>query len=278
MSGKGNFIGNWNKDYQELKETYDESANTPVSLLTLIQNEFVLEDIQRYLGTKENLQILEIGCGGARTSVYLARRGYSTTCSDNSTEAVRLAKANFDSAGVSGNVVQDDLFNSKLEKGTYDCVMSFGLLEHFEDLGPLIRSIDSFLRSGGIHIHCVITKKFSTLTLMNIMYYPFRFVKNGIRGNFNGIFSKSFRDFPHYENEYSYREYCAEFERNDNEVLRCEAGGIIYPFITLPLGLGRFLVRNFGSFLYKWIRNLDRKQNHFLHLFAPTFLIITRKK
>ena len=265
-------------DYHLLKATYEENPSTPVNLLTLIQNEFVLEDISKYLEAKESLKILEVGCGGARTSVYLAKRGYNTTCTDNSLEAVRLAKANFESIGVTGNVVQDDLFNSKLEKGVFDCVMSFGLLEHFEELEPLIRSIDSFLRPGGIHIHCVITKKLSTLTLMNIIYYPFRFAKNVARGNFNGIFSKSFRDFPHYENEYTYREYCAEFERNGNEILRCEAGGVIYPFITLPLGLGKFLVKHFGIILYKWTRRLDRKQNHVLHLLAPTFYIITRKK
>jgi 2-polyprenyl-3-methyl-5-hydroxy-6-metoxy-1,4-benzoquinol methylase len=278
MSKKGNFVKNWDNDYHELKETYDENAFAITNLLTLIQNEFVLEDIQKYLGAKESLKILEVGCGGARTSVYLARRGYNTTCTDNSVEAVRLAMANFESAGASGNVVSDDLFNSNLEKEAYDCVMSFGLLEHFEDLEPLIKSIDSFLRPGGIHIHCVITKKFSTLTLMNIVYYPFRFTKNVIRGNFNGIFSKSFRDFPHYENEYSYRVYCAEFERIGNEILRCEAGGVIYPFIHLPLGVGKFLVKNFGTILHKWIRSLDRKQNHVLHLLAPTFTIISRKR
>jgi hypothetical protein len=40
-----------------------------------------------------------------------------------------------------GAFVLDDLLNSKLPDHCFDVVMSFGLLEHFEDLQPLTASL-----------------------------------------------------------------------------------------------------------------------------------------
>lgn len=274
---KGNKISNWNLSYEYLPTTYSVELDTPSNMVNVIQYEFVLEDIRRYLGPKESLRILEVGCGGARTSVYLARRGYNTSCTDNSPEAIRLAKANFDSAGVSGNVIQDDLFNSRLEKGVYDCVMSFGLLEHFEDLRSLVSAIDSFLRPGGIHIHCVIPKKFSTEMIMNALMFPLRFAKNVVLGRFDRIIVRSFRDFPHYENSFGAVEYCEAFEHSGDSILRCEASGVLFPLFNLPLGIGNAIVRTFGRPLYWLIKTINRSESRILHLFSPAFYIVARK-
>ena len=164
MSLKGNKVENWNNDYSTLGTTYSSELNTPVALLTAIQNEFVCEDILKYLSNNRSAEVLEVGCGGARTSVYLGKVGFSKlTLSDNAEGALRLAKANLDKEGIVATVVNDDLFNTNLEKSSFDCIMSFGLLEHFEDLDTLTKSLTGFLKPGGIHIHCVITKKFSTI-------------------------------------------------------------------------------------------------------------------
>ncbi len=43
----------------------------------------------------------------------------------------------------------------------------FGLLEHFEYIDTLVHKIYYCLKPGGLHIHSVVTKKFSTMTLRN---------------------------------------------------------------------------------------------------------------
>jgi ubiquinone/menaquinone biosynthesis C-methylase UbiE len=278
MSAKGNKVENWNNDYSSLGVTYSSKLDTPVSLLTAIQNEFVREDIEAYVSSNRSAKILEVGCGGARTSVYLGNVGFSNlTLSDNAEGALRLAQSNLDSANVSGTVVLDDLFNTKLEKSSFDCIMSFGLLEHFEDLDKLTKCLTEFLKPGGIHIHCVITKKFSTIMLQDIYMYPFRFLKHLVTGRLEGIFVKSYRDFPHYENSYSYTEYCQSFERSGNRIISCQAAGILVPFVNIPRPLGSLLVRAFGKIIYKIIRRMDRKTGHLYHVFAPTFYIIASK-
>lgn len=279
MSTKGNKIENWNNDYSTLDTTYSAELNTPVALITAIQNEFVCEDILNYLSNNRSTKILEVGCGGARTSVYLGTVGFTNlTVSDNADGALRLAQANFDKEGVSATVVNDDLFNSKFEKESFECIMSFGLLEHFEDLDKLTKSLTEFLKPGGIHIHCVITKKFSTIMLQDIYMYPFRFLKRLFKGQMEGIFVKSYRDFPHYENTYSYKEYCTSFERSGNTVITCQAGGILIPVVNLPRPLGNLMVALFGKLFYRMIRALDRKTGHLYHVLAPSFYVIARKR
>jgi 2-polyprenyl-3-methyl-5-hydroxy-6-metoxy-1,4-benzoquinol methylase len=279
MKIKGNKIENWNSDYSTLDTTYSSVLNTPVALITAIQNEFVYEDILTYLSNNHDSKILEVGCGGARTTVYLGTVGFSNlTASDNAKGALRLAQSNLDKEGVSATVVNDDLFNTKLQQSSFDCIMSFGLLEHFEDLDKLTKSLTGFLRTGGIHIHVIIPKKFSTIMLQDIFMYPFRFLKRILTGRFSGIFIKSYRDFPHYENSFTYADYCKSFERSGNEIISCQAAGILVPFINLPRPIGGLVVRVFGKLIYRAVRILDRKTGHFYHIAAPTFYLIARKK
>ncbi len=277
MQGKGNKIENWDKSYEHLPTTYSEELITPANIVNTLQNEFVSEDIERYLANPHQAKILECGCGGARTSLYLSLRGFDVTCSDYAPGAVRLAQDNFAACNAKGTFLQDDLLNSKIPNESFDCVMSFGLLEHFEDIRPIINSITKLVKPGGIQIHCIIPKKFSTEMIMNIALFPLHFVRNILLGNFDRIVIRSFRDFPHYENSFNAAEYCNAFEREGNSILRCEAGGIIYPFLCLPFGIGKLLARTFSKSISKLIRKIDRTESPILHFIAPTFYIVCRK-
>lgn len=273
---KSNKIEKWNDSYENLATTYSERIDTPSDLVNTIQYQFVQEDIQRYLKPAQRA-IVECGCGGARTSLFLAKRGYDVTCTDNSPEALRLARDNFAAENTSGQFVEDDLLNSKLAPNSFDCAMSFGLLEHFEDLRPILASITNMIKPGGIQIHCIIPKKFSAQVLVNLGLFPARFANNLRRGRLKGIVTTSYRDFPHYENSYSARQYCDEFKRAGNDILRCEAGGTLYPVLTLPL-VGPALVKAFDRHLYQLIRKLDRTEAKLAHIIAPTFYIVCRKR
>ena len=155
--------------------------------------------------------------------------------------------------------------------------MSFGLLEHFQELRPIVSDVTRLVKPGGIQIHCIIPKKFSTQTIMNIALYPVRFAYNLFTGRFKRIFIASYRDFPHYENTFTADEYCRAFEAEGNTILRSEAGGILYPLFALPLGIGPLLVKRFFRTIVKLVRLTDRTESRLLHLIAPTFTIICRK-
>lgn len=279
MTTKGNLIENWQDQYAPLEVTYSENSSTVADLSQLCSYEFVYEDVQKYLPGQPHAKVLERGSGSARNSVYLARRGYDVTCSDFSPQGLRLAKANFDAVGASGTFIQDDLMNSNIPADSFDCVMSFGLLEHFEDLDALVARLTRFVRPGGLQIHLVITKKFSTATINNLIWFPYKFLRLALKKrDFKNIVSRSYRDFPHYENTYSYREYARAFEGGGNKVLRCEPGDVLTPLILLPFGVGDVIVKAMGKQIRALHRATHRTESHLLHVLSPTFTIVCRKE
>lgn len=279
MEHKGNVVENWDDSYREYQITYDERLVTPGNIANFVQFQFVYEDLNKFLSGVKDPKTLEVGCGGARTSLFLSLRGFDVTCADNSPEAIRLARSNFASKNARGTFILDDLLNSSLPEGSFDCVMSFGLLEHFTNIHAPIRAITKLLKPGGIHIHCVIPKKVSSQTLMDAAYFPARSIRNAwLNRSFKNIFRKSFRDFPHYENSFGERYYADVFTQEGCEVLGCEAGGFLYPFFALPFGVGNLISRHFSHFLVGFIRSTDRSQSRLMHFVSPTFYIVCRKK
>jgi len=278
MERKGNLIENWDDSYKEFDITYSEEIVSPANLSNNVQYQMVYEDIQKYLLNDNTAKILEVGCGGARTSLFLALRGFDVTCTDFALEAIRLANSNFAAKGATGTIVQDDLLNSKLPRESFDCVMSFGLLEHFEDLQPIIKSITGLVKPGGIQIHNIIPKKFSTQTIMDAFWFPFKLFKNAIiKKNYKDILKKSYRDFPHYENTFSYSDYCEYFTEGGNIVLKCSPGCVLFPFLSLPLNFGRFIVKKFPNTLYSLFKMTNSTEARLLHLVSPTFYIVAKK-
>ncbi|HPA85892.1 MAG TPA: class I SAM-dependent methyltransferase, partial [Deltaproteobacteria bacterium] len=79
--------------------------------------------------------LLEIGCGGSQWLPAFAKRfGVDVSGIDYSEQGCASARAILDQAGVEGRIVQADLFDPPADMvGSYDMVMSFGVLEHFPD-------------------------------------------------------------------------------------------------------------------------------------------------
>ena len=278
MEPKGNRIENWEHQYKPLEVTYTEETNTPVNLEQMHSYQVVHDHIVNYLPNSQSAKILEVGCGGARNALYLAIRGFDITCSDFAPEGIRLAQTNFNAFGAKGTFLQDDLMNSTIPDGSFDCIMSFGLLEHFEELSPVIRNLTRMVKPGGIQIHLIIPKKFSTQTIMNLFWFPFRLAKNIVKGqDLRGIIKRSYRDFPHYENKFSWREYCSAFVEEGNKIIKCEPGGLIIPFISLPSGMGIPIVKIFDNQII-WLNELVRhSMSRLVYFFAQTITIVCAK-
>ena len=272
---------NWENAYTHLEVTYTENPLNPSQVELLWNYKVVHDAIVNYLPGIEKPKVIEVGCGGARNSVYLALQGIDVTCSDYSKEALRLAQANFDAHGVKGHFLLDDLMDSTIPDNTYDCIMSFGLLAHFSELKPIIDNLTRIIKPEGIHIHVVIPKKFSTQVIMNIIMYPIKLAINLFvrRQSLRGILRRSYRNYPHFENTFSRQEYCKAFEENGNEIIKCEPGGLIIPFIywSTFIGLGYPVVKLFSRQIIKineWVRH---SRSSLIYFLSQTFIIYSRK-
>ena len=275
---KGNYAENWNKDYQPLTTTFrGNEIKSRDDFYQKLGYEYTYEDIVKNIKKPlHEIRVLEIGCGGARTSVYLAGRGMQTTGTDISQEALRLAEANFRKENITNyNLVIDDICNTKLPKESFDVVMSFGLLEHFHDIEKPIIEMTKLLKPGGVHIHDIITGRLSLGTVSLLWNSCARFLKRLVTGRWGNIIHESRRNFRHYENSYSLAQYVRTFEKSGTEVL-FEGGMVIWSFMALPKVLQRALVR-WAVRNENFFRRIDRSQSKFMEIAGPCWWVVAKK-
>lgn len=96
--------------------------------------------------------LLEIGCGRSRWLPYLGREfGFTVSGIDYSAIGCEQARAILNRSGVSGTIVQADFTappDDMVE--AFDIVVSFGLIEHFEDTASCVANLARFLKPGGL--------------------------------------------------------------------------------------------------------------------------------
>jgi 2-polyprenyl-3-methyl-5-hydroxy-6-metoxy-1,4-benzoquinol methylase len=108
--------------------------------------------VKVFSGEDHNGQsLLEIGAARSKWLPYFAKEfGFSVTGIDYSNAGCEQARAILDQAGVSGNIILSDFFAPPVELlDAFDVVVSFGVVEHFENTAATIESLAKFLKPGG---------------------------------------------------------------------------------------------------------------------------------
>ena len=95
-------------------------------------------------------RVLEVGCGGSRFLPYIAKDlGAKVWGLDYAPAGVITAKAALVRAGVSGTILEGDLFaENDIPKNYFDVVFSGGFIEHFADTADVVHRITSFAKVG----------------------------------------------------------------------------------------------------------------------------------
>ncbi len=109
--------------------------------------------------------VLECGCGAAGIGIDLGLQGWQVTGLDISEDALEMASQNAASHGLGDDL---KLLVGRVEAppvpdGSFDVVTSFGLLEHFEDMGPAMEGMVRTLRPGGLFVAEVVSFRPSAL-------------------------------------------------------------------------------------------------------------------
>jgi 2-polyprenyl-3-methyl-5-hydroxy-6-metoxy-1,4-benzoquinol methylase len=97
-------------------------------------------------------RLLELGCGGSAFLPYFARQMHFDVCGiDYSEGGCELAREMCRRNAVDARIICADFFRAPKElSGTFDAVVSFGVVEHFTDTASTIAKFSEFLRPGGI--------------------------------------------------------------------------------------------------------------------------------
>lgn len=99
-------------------------------------------------------RLLEIGCARSSWLPYFAKEfGFEVWGLDYSEIGCQLGKEILVHAGVNGEVICADMFSPPDRMiGYFDVVVSFGLVEHFEDTAHCVQAMTLFLKPGGLMI------------------------------------------------------------------------------------------------------------------------------
>lgn len=210
----------FDKDWQEALETRDPrwfsypnpEATTQIELFEYVKA-IKIDTILDELGIKSG-RILEYGCGSAGMSFYLPNHGFEVTGCDISVKALEVARVNADLHGnpQTFSVVCGYTFCLPFTDQTFDVVMSYGLLEHFDaaTLPQALAEINWVLKPDGLLLVDIIpgSGRFSVRTISSIINYDGSVLSHLIRGKFKEVPKLYGAYFGHFfENTYGLEEW-----------------------------------------------------------------------
>lgn len=153
-------------------------AEQPVTQTELF--EFVKAGQIERLLSAQNIRagrVVEFGCGSAGMSIFLANMGFEVYASDISTNALCVARVNASLHESPDGLyfICGDTFCLPFGDGAFDVVMSYGLLEHFDErqLPKLLNEVLRVLRPGGLFLADIVPgpQRFSSRTVGLILSY-----------------------------------------------------------------------------------------------------------
>ena len=112
--------------------------------LTPLRMEYITNQV-----TLEDMEILDIGCGGGRLAEELSKKGANVTGIDASEKTIEIAKQHSQENNLKINyecsTLEDHLKKSKKK---YDSIICFELIEHVPDQLKLINDISKVSKKG----------------------------------------------------------------------------------------------------------------------------------
>lgn len=220
----------WDEVYRNLDLSYSEKPETQGKLFELIKLEFLQQ-----IFPNPPAKTLEVGCGTAFDSLYLAKRGYQVTCLDINENILKVAEENFKKEGEKGEFVAGDAEKLPFPTGHFDIIMSFGLLEHFENPEKAISEMVRVLKPEGVFFADIVPDRFSVQSFGNLFnalasflyWLVHRKPKEGIKKA-----SRNFRPL-YTENSISWQDYKKMIKKVGVKNVQVR-GNRPFPRLTLP--------------------------------------------
>ena len=135
----------------------------PLHKFNPVRIKFIRESLIKHFKCKnrekplENLNILDIGCGGGLLSAPLTRLGANVTGIDASKRNISVAKAHLKTSKLKINYINTSPEKLKIKK-KFDVVLNMEIVEHVDNLDLFIKDTSIFLKKNGIMFIATLNK------------------------------------------------------------------------------------------------------------------------
>ena len=138
----------------------------PLHMFNPIRIEYITEKIRTHFKLKkdksnylEELNILDIGCGGGLISEPMARLGANVTGIDASKKNINIAKLHSEKNGLKINYLNASPENLKhIEK--FDIILNLEIVEHVDNVNLYIESCYKLLKKNGLMFTATLNRSF----------------------------------------------------------------------------------------------------------------------
>ena len=152
-----------NKSHWEKINFSHNTRHVPASLVDKFSifstpSQKILDNItDRFFTIDQTKKVLEIGCApGKRLTRFAKRYGYTPYGVEYTDSGVEITKKEFQYSNFSvENIFYADVFDLDFQhthKEEFDVVLSFGFIEHFENVDEVIKTHLNFLKPGGLFL------------------------------------------------------------------------------------------------------------------------------
>jgi len=140
----------------------------PLHMFNPIRIEYITENIKKHFEIKKNkvnfleeINILDIGCGGGLISEPMARLGANVTGIDASEKNINIANLHSKQNGLKINYL-----NSSPEKMSesqkFDVILNLEIVEHVDNVNLYIKSCYRLLKKNGIMFTATLNRSFNS--------------------------------------------------------------------------------------------------------------------
>ena len=129
------------------------------------------EKLEKYLPGRD--RILDYGCGTGTLALGFAGRAKEIHGIDFAAGMIRVAQGKAAESGVdNARFMQATIFDERLDKGSYDAVLAWGILHLVDDRNLVVKRIHELLKPGGLVVsatECMAEKKTPITSLLSFL-------------------------------------------------------------------------------------------------------------
>jgi len=131
----------------------DFSLNLMKAIFNPVRVNYAKNILEQHKINSEEINVLEVGCGGGILTEEIAKMGFNTTGIDPSEQSLNIAIKHAKENNLKIKYVKGVGEDLQFQNNSFDVVFCCDVLEHVRDLPKVISEISRVLKNGGLFIY-----------------------------------------------------------------------------------------------------------------------------